>query len=540
MNQRNNKFKIYTFTVPPNQEEPYLNSLGHCDIINAFKKGEKACFNINWLGEIDFYFLLFSEESIENLLGAQEHCDMKLSKNGCLDLKFSYYGNKDMVYSLNFNVAKPMEFYILSRLIENKQVNIYFIYSFEGEYVCGGYKVSSLSQTLLYNVERYLKRERQLLLPKFHKNSINDDNITERQLLQKAWGFYLDYTAILKRIGNVEESEEVVSRHILDAVARIQNSKCSEIVNDFIIVWIGRKVVLELDDVPIECYSIYLSGDLINGVEHDSVKKIMQDVLKEIPEFRQTLWVSPLKEEGVPLLAISGGKACRLNLDDKFYCVCNVLFQKNYLPHEKYVSFYNKILKHKRSAGSESNVYSLVKKRKEKGEISKRELTSNEITNLVKWGTEEDIPIIISNIEQLEESSLDEYIYVLSKRYKKKMEPWFISLLHNSSNNLWEAGIIGLGLIESTSSIPLLIVELKKSVKKATVVCDALQMIGEPALPYLIPMLKDRLAKVRFRAVKALGTIGSDKAMIILKEMDTDKSIVVERARGSFLRKWGK
>jgi hypothetical protein len=533
MNQRINNSKLYTLSVPPNPEDPILHPVRHAQIINCFETGGTACFTMNSEGEVDFYVLLFPEDNLSEFPNNQEQFELNLNKIRYLELMLNYEEEKT-AYLLSFDRNNAMDLHILDWLVQEERVNIYFINYFEGEYICIGYKVTELPKELTYDLERYLQGKRSLLLPRFDESFISDINITRDWLLRKAWGFYLDYTAMVNRIGTINDTEEIVSRHILDAIACLQQNGGKRNKKDYLIMWIGRKIRLSENNKPVEFYCLYLSGDSITNDKQDTIKKIMEESLQEIPEYRESLWVSPLAEESIPLVAIKSDIICRFNLTNNFYYLSDVLFKQYYSQDKDYASYYNKILNYSKKT-LESKVSSLVKKRKDRNRILGEKLTPGEIMNLVKWGSEEDLALIIENIEELDKDSLDEAIYVLSKRYKISVEPYFLSLMNTPSDELKGSAIIGLGLIESIKSIPLLADVLRGDEKEAAMALDAFSMIGDPAVPYLAALLKEKHTNLRLRAVKALGLIGTQKALELLNDMCKDKSIRVEKLKKTIL-----
>ena len=76
-------------------------------------------------------------------------------------------------------------------------------------------------------------------------------------------------------------------------------------------------------------------------------------------------------------------------------------------------------------------------------------LSALEVMNLVQWGNKEDLTEIFRNIHVLNKELLDEAMYILSKRYKRILEPFLFTTLENArSPEVKEAALVGLGLVE--------------------------------------------------------------------------------------------
>lgn len=534
MNQqnKNNNLKIYTLSVPPTPEAPYLYSTRHRAIINYFEQEGDTYFTTNSQGEVDFYVLIKPEDSFEDFADVCEEFELCVEKKEEVELRIDY--EQEVIYTFRFDLVNPLHRHILNWLVKEERINIYYIKCFTGEYICTGLKTSALPKGLIYDLARFLTGKRSLLLPAFSEHLLSDSEITKTRLLGKAWGFYLDYTALLKRIGNVQDTEEIVSRYIFDIMARLQRSRCSQIQEDELILWVGRKVGVMEKDQPAEYYNIYLSGNLVKNTQQNPVKLIAEKSLRELPELRQILWISPLAEEGIPLVAISAHSLYRFNLTSNFFSLSDQLFKKYYLPHHDYINCYHKIERKRKLLAAETKIYSLVKKRKEKGIALGEDLTADEVMNLVEWGNEEDLPVIFQNINSLKGKFLDETVYILSQRYKLLLEPFLFSLLETSSKEIKEAAMLGLGLIGSREGILFLVEKLSGCAEEAATAVDALLIMGEPVVPYLVPLLKNKKANVRLRAVKVLGYIGSEQALEALKNMGVDQSIRVENAKKTF------
>lgn len=532
-NTQNNNLKVYTFSTPPLPNEPYLHAVRHRMIIDNFDGGGNVCCTTNSQGEVDFYVLLFPEDSFEDISRVSEHFQLNIYEKDYLEIQFLY--EDEVLYTFRFHLANPMNRYVLHWLLKEKRVNMYYVNYFDGEYVCTGLKIFQLSGGFIYDLERFVTGKRPLLLPTFCESSISDGNLTKERLLKKGWGFYLDYRAMLERVGNVEDTEEIILRYLLDATTCLQQSRYSGIKNGFLIMWIGRRIGVSEDNQPLEYYCVYLSGDKVNNTDYNSAKLIMEKALGELPELRQTLWVSPLAEEGIPVAAIKDNRVYKFNLTNDFYYLSAQLFKEHYHTQKNYTSYYHKIANYHNQVLPKNNVCSLVKKRKAKGIISENNLTVVELMNLVKWGDEEDLSLIFDNMGILGSKMLDEAIYILSQRYKLLLESYLLSLSENSSEILRGVAMIGLGLIKSTRGIPIIVEKLQGSPEEAADAFDALLIIGDSVIPDLIPLLKNKKANVRLRVVKTLGSIGSAQALAALKGMGSDPSVRVEKAKQRFL-----
>lgn len=456
MEQQNKKhnFKIYTLSVPPTPEEPYLYLTRHREIIENFKRKGDTYFTMNSQGQVDFYILIKSEDSFEDLADLWEQFEVRVEKKGSLEMRILY--PEEACYTFQFNLVNLMDKQILDWLVKEERINLYYIKYFAGEYVCLGLKTSVLPKGFTYDLARFSMGKRPLMLPVFSEHFSSDCELTKTQLLRKAWGFYLDYTALLKRIGNVQDTEEIVARYIFDIMARLQRSKCSQVQEDELILWVGRKIRVIGKEQPIEYYNLYLSGNLVKNTKTNSAKLIVEKSLGELPELRQVLWVSPLAEEGIPLAVISAHSVSRFNLTSNFFSLSDQLFKENYLPHRDYLNYYHQINNNRKLIVAENKVCSLLKKRKEKGMVLGENLTAPEVMHLVEWGNEEDLPVIFQNLNLLKGEFLDEVMYILSQKYKLLLEPFLFPLLEASSKKAREAAIFGLDLIGSKRALEIL------------------------------------------------------------------------------------
>lgn len=369
------KLKIFTLSVPPSPEAPYLHPVRHSGIIKAFEEGINACYTMNSMGEVDFYLQLNVHESFEDYVDALE--DYKIIALTDEELEISlFYNGEDSAFSLYFSLQNPMDRHILTWLTGQRRVNLYYIAGDEDDYLCIGLKVSELPFAFTYDLERFLHRQRALLLPAFAETSLPGTMLNKNLLLQKGWGVYLNYTAMVRRIGNVDDTEEIISRYLLDLTAWLQLERAKQKDDgqtneqDFLLFWVGRRIGLFGNKEPIEYYSVYLSGNFVQNKSLDTVKRIIRKSMGELPELQQVVWASPLAEEGIPLLALQGPLVYRFELTNDFYDLSERLFKEFFLPHSEYVSYYNRILNYRKLTTQGAKVYSLVQKRKEKGKES--------------------------------------------------------------------------------------------------------------------------------------------------------------------------
>ena len=530
----NNNLKIYTLSVPPTPEEPFLYATRHREIIEHFDQQNETFFTMNSQGEVDLYLLIEPEESFEDFADAGEDFVLSIKGKDRFDLRIIY--QEDIFYTANFNITNMMDKHILQWLIKEERINLYYINYYEEAYICTGLKTTVLPKGLVYDLMRFLRGKRSLLLPAFSEQNSSDHTLTRTRLLGKAWGFHLDYTGLLQRIGSVEDTEEIVSRHIFDVMARLQQSKSKQVEEDELILWVGRKVSIDSHNQPKEFYNIYLSGDYVKNTKSNPARLIVEKALSELPELKQITWVSPLAEEGIPFALVSEHILSRFNLTYKFFRLGDQLFNENYLPHYGYINSYQQIQHNCLFFTPKAKVHSLVKKRKDKGIILENNLSALEVMNLVQWGNKEDLTEIFRNIHFLSRELLDEAMYILSKKYKQTLEPFLLATVKNAASlEVKEAALVGLGLVESEQGISFLVEKLSGSPEEAAYATDALLIIGAPAISYLVPLLHNRLANIRLRVVKILGAIGSEEALTVLENMGNDASVRVENLKKRLL-----
>ncbi|MCR4442414.1 MAG: HEAT repeat domain-containing protein [Peptococcaceae bacterium] len=537
LSKENNKKKVYSLSMPPTQQDPFLHPFRHSRIIKHFDRKGNACHALNSGGEVDFYLLLSDDDDIEEMPSAHEEFALNISQRYKIELELYYDNIIKGIFCFDLN--NPMDTHNLRCVLEKKSINIYYIYRFEREFVCSGIKTVYLPGMLCYDLQRHMDGQKPLLLPSFSNDQADDSFINKEVLLRKAWGFYMDFTAFLKRAGNLEEAEEIVTRHILHALHRIQHSRRPNIKNDVVVLWLGRRVKVNKNNVPSEFYSIYLSGELFTGNrDRDYACKIMEDVLKEIPEFIMPYWVSPLAEESIPLVVLRNGFLSRIHLSRRFYALANELFEEHFLPHPGYESYYHKVLHSKETNERETKVYNFLEIRQEKRGFSVEPLSSEEILQLVKRGREEDLPRVFQNLSRVKAEDMDEILVSLCEKHKEKIEPFLLPYLSSDQHALKAVAILGLGMIESVRAIPALIASLKGPRREASLAKYALALIGEEALPHLKKLLNDRKAEIRIRGIETLALLGSAQAFDAIKGMKSDRSTKVEQVRKRALKKF--
>lgn len=536
MSERKNTPKIYTFYRPPSPEDPYLHPGRHSPIIDCFDHCSNTCHTLNSAGEVDFYFLLPGDLEIEYLLNEDEDLDLLFEQPRGLEMVISYPSDRETIKGCYFfSLSDPMHVYTLQWLAANKRLNIYYIVLYEGEYVCTGVKCVDLPEIVSYELLRCLEGKKPLLFPKFHYHSLSDEVLTEELLRREAWGFYVDYSGMKSKIGNAPEAEEIISRHILHGLALLQRSRRPKIKEDLLVFWVGRKICLNPHDKPSEYYSIYLSGDLLNGHDsRDPVRRVMEEVLGEIPEYRGSSWVSPVAEEGIPLVVLRNNHLYRLELSPRFYNSAHHIFQKYHLPHDGYQSYYQEVLGMGMYNKSHARIYTFPDKSRGKGVQNLNEakpFSREELLDVIEEGREENLSRIFATIPRIPAKDLDEIVVTICEKYKKKAEPYFIAYLEAAQFPLKAAAIMGVGILESVKAIPHLIEIIKGPARAAAYAKYALGMIGEPAFPFVEPLLRDRKMEIRIRAIETLSLIGSREAYEAIANMQKDRSAKVEQAR---------
>ena len=528
--------KIYTLSKPPTPQEPYLHPVRHGRIVRHFRRKGNATHTLNSWGEVDFYLLLDLEDDIEELTDCSEEFGLDISDKEWIDLEI-YYEDK-ILGVFHFDFGNPMDYQSLKYLLAKKQVNIYYINSEGDEFICAGFKCLNLPRMLCYDISRHLEGKKPLLLPIFGENCLSDDYITSDILMRNAWGFYLDFTSLLKRIGRVDEAEEIVTRHILHGIARLQRNRRHNIKNDRLILWVGRIITVNSSSGPREYYSIYLSGQLLTGnLSKDPAARIMEEVMGELPEYEKTAWTSALAEEAIPLAVLSGGYLYRINLTDRFYTLSDKAFKEKCLPGEGYSSYYHQVLNSLQAGGIETKVYDLLEKRREKYSELGRKISYEELLNLIRRGDEKDLPRIFENLEHVKIKDMDEILVSLCEKYRKKIEPFLLPFLTSDRHPLKAVAILGLGMIESVKAAAPLVESVRGAKREASFAKYALALIGDPVLPFVLPLLTDKKAEIRIRGIDILALVGTPGAFKAIRDMKKDRSSRVEQARMRAMQK---
>jgi len=496
--------KIYTLSIPPTPEEPFLQPGRHQRILRKFQKGQNACHTLNSLGEVDFYLLLPPEEDFEDYPAKSEEFGLQVINDH--KLKLEIYYDEELFGEFLFDLQNPLDVYCLRYLTVHKRTNIYFIQNVDDLYVCYGYKSIILPGVLSYDLARKLAGQKPLVLPGFSSEYYSDEFFTRDMLLGKAWGFYLDYTALQGKMENREDAEEIISLHILHGLARLQKSRSKAVKEDRYILWIGRRIGLDAAKQPKEYYSVYLSGGGMKGTKtRDHAARLFEEALQELPEYQGSQWVTPLAEEAVPLVVIARQKLYRLNMAEHFYALSRSLFAENFAPRPDYQSYYDRIYQ-LRAEKSDSKIYNLWLKRWEQGYDENGRLPVSEIEKLIEDGQEEDLTRIFMLLASVPERELDNLIVRLCEKYRQKAEPYLLAGLQSSLPHLQGAALLGLGIIESGRAIPGLM-RLVRQGQELPTVWDTFLMIGEPAVPALTDLLQEPDLRVRQKALETLKFI---------------------------------
>lgn len=525
----NQNFKLYTLCKSPTPEEPYLTITRHRNIIEHFDRGEYSCHMLNSEGSVDLYYFISLEEELDDYLEEKEIFNLTFHKNKSIDLELSY--GEGNCPTFTFKLDEPTDYYSLLYMIEKKKLNIFYIIYLEDVYVCSGLKAINLPVTLSYDILRYLEGKEPLLLPKFSSKVLSDKILSEEIILGKAWGFYLNYEQLIKRVGKVEDAEEIVSRYILHALTKLQRSRRKNITEDLIFLWVSRKIGLDEQNKPVEYYVAFLNGGMLTGQkDKDFARKIFEKTMSELPELAKIVWTSPLAEEAVPLAATHKNSAYRIDVTEDFYNLSSTLFLKYYQPHKEYVNYYAQIVNLQKKNHMDTKVYSLFEKRKKLESKEKISLSAAEIRELIQEDKYE-FPSIFKALEHLKPEEQEDIIISLCEKYNSKIEPYLLSCLSSKYYSLQDAAIIGLGVLESVKAIPLLIEKLKGTKKEADLVKYSLALIGDRACPYLVPLLQASKAELRIRAIESLALIGTTQAINIIKNHRKDRSTRVEDAR---------
>ena len=322
---------------------------------------------MNYWGDVDFYLLIDSDDYLDVFQQELEEFVLKIPAKNTKDVEI-YYSENNFEGTFRFNTREPIDYHTLKSLVDKKEVNIYFMRLFEEEYICIGVKNVYLPAMLCCDIQRFLEGKKPLLLPAYNNSIIFDRQVKESTILKKGWGFYLDFTKMKDRIGSSQETEEIISRHVLDGIARLQRGReKSAAAKECIFIWAGKRIMLNHENIPCEYYNIYISGDLLSEKNQDDyAKKILEKSLKGLPEFERCLWTSPLAEEGLPIACLSGKRLYRIDMTKVFFKRLARLFQKFCLPGESYVSYYQKILTSKERRTIQTKIYNIFEKRRQK------------------------------------------------------------------------------------------------------------------------------------------------------------------------------
>lgn len=514
MGTDDHNLKIYTLSIPPSTEDPYLHPIRHSRIIKRFDNGLNACHTINSLGEVDFYLLMPLEEDFDEFPEKTEDFGLKVSKAHNLILISLYYDD-ELFGEFSFDLDNQLDTQCIRFLVNEKRVNFYFICALDKYYVCYGFKTVNLPRVLTYDLSRHLTGQEPLMLPQFSQELYSDEFISKEMLLSNAWGFYLDYTSLLAKVGNNEDAEEIMSLYILSAMARIQKSRRKIITEDRLILWVGRRLGLDSQEQPKEFLIIYLSGTSLTGnPKKDVVVKIVEEALKDSTEYCGAKWVSPLAQEAIPLATILQRNIYRLELNERFYSLSRQLFTEYCKPAEGYKSHYDRLfmLQQENSGGK---IYNLWIKRWERGYDDDGQLPLADIEKLIEGGQEQDLTRIFMLLAKVPEEELDELIVKICEVYQDKAEPYLLAGLQASSTILQEAALLGLGIMGSTQAIPGLLRLLRQG-SKAQNIWDTFLMIGDPAVHALASLLKDNTPQLKQKAMETLTLLGSSRAREII------------------------
>lgn len=531
--------KIVTLSKPPSPDFPYLQKNRHQKIIDCFTNRETACYTLNSSGNVDFY-LLIPEEYVEAILEKDESFDLKYIHSEEVRLILHYDDFVSAEYKFTFQDA--MDFYSLKRIVQKRVFNIYYINYLDGEYVCTGVKMINISGIFAYNLGRVLQGKKPLSFPRFSEESASDREITEAVLHGKAWGYYIDYSVLINQVGDFEEAEEIVSRHILHGMTRLQKSRRPSIKDEKYILWVGRNISLDEKKEPSEFYNVYISSKSFTGsLKDDLAGRIFKEALIEVPGYSEEKWTYPLAQEGMPVVMLHKGSIRRFKLTERFFQKSVKAYQKLVQPQTHYQSYYEKVLQANSFRDSQAEVYDFSAIREEKKNGLKEAVVStdsslDELVILINSGEEKYLPIIFENIIHIDSEDLDELMVLLYERYKEKVEPYLLPLIYSEYAHIKEAALLGLGMIESYAVIPELISRLCAAKKEAELAKNTLVLIGVKALPFLKELLKDKRAEIRIRALETLALYGGHEVLTIIQGMKKDRSKRVEEVKNRIIK----
>lgn len=522
--------KVYTLIRPPSPEDPFLDPVRHNNLIQQLMGKNNACYTLNSEGEIDIYLIMPPEVDFDEYCQVVEEFSLVSFKKGKLIVEISCL-DEEQTFNLIFNVNNPLEHHTVQYLCTDKRVNIYYISRFDEEYMCYGMKSVYLPDILCYDLQRCLEGKTPLTLPKFSKEMISDEVVTEKMMTMKAWGFYLDLTSLQKRTRVVVDSDELISIHILHGIAQLQKARIRHYNKDIVILWIGRKITSLKGEEPREYYCVYLSGEMLSdnkGMGQGA--KALEKVLRELPDYVGSVMVSPLEEEAMPLVMIRDKEVFSLNLTQDFYNRGSRLFARYFKVAKGYESNYQKIFNAQRANYYTGNVSDLAAKRWEKKTKNKR-LTVKELKALIKSGREAELPQIFHELKLIKAGDVDDMFISICEHFRDKAEPYLLSFADSPKYHIRAAAILSLGIIESIRAIPVLAEKLTGKKSEAALAKDALAIIGEKAVDYLTPLLRNKKPEIRIRAIDTLSLIGSEKAMTAINNMVKDRSKRVEEAK---------
>lgn len=522
--------KVYTLIKPPSPEDPFLHPVRHSKVIQQFTRKSDACYTLNSEGEVDIYIILPFGEDFEEFSQVNEEFTLTHRNKNKIEIEICYK-DEGKSCNLSFNLDNPLDYHTLERLSKDKRLNIYYINRYDEEYVCDGMKAVYLPGIFCYDLKRCLEGKRPLALPIFSEKIIPDKVITENMLMMKAWGFYLDFTSLRKRIGVAEDADEFISLHILHGMARLQKARLKYVSSDVMIFWIGRKIITLQGQVPREYYCVYLSAEMFTGNKSlDQGANILKKVMLEVPEFVESSWVSPLQEEAIPLVMITGKKIYRLNLTEEFYRLGERVFSEHFKKAKGYESYYLKILKAQKASHNSGKVCDLAQRRREK-RILKDIVPAKDLKGLIRSGREEDLPQIFRGLNKIKAGDVDDIFISICEKFREKAEPYLLPLTSSPKYHIKAAAILSLGIIESRGAIPILVEKLSGKKGEAALAKDALAIIGEKAVDFIIPLLNSKKPELRIRALDTLSLIGSEKAISAINNMGRDRSSRVEEAK---------
>lgn len=520
MSTSDNHQKIFTLSVPPSADDPFLHPIRHQRIIRAFEEGRKACHTLNSYGEVDLCLLLPLEEDFEEFPEKIEEFTLEAG-NDPQKLVVNLYYEKEHFSKFFFDLNNQLDVQCIRFMVDEKRVNVYYFCALDEYYVCYGFKTINLPMVFSYDLFRYLTGLKPLLLPSFSQISHSDECITKEMLLCNAWGLHLDYSAIVARQGNPDDAEEVIFLHILNGLARLQSSRSKKITEESLIIWVSRRLGLDENNQPKDFFMIYLSGTSLTGKKtKDPAIKIFENSLKELPEYMGTKWVSPLAQEAIPIVVLQNRNLYRLDLGKRFYTLSRQLFTEHYRPHQGYESYYDTLFAQLKDKPKQNKVYDLWLKRWEQGYDDEGQLPLSEIEELIENGQERDLTRIFMLLAKVSEEEIDNLIVKICEIYQTDAEPYFLAGLASSSQVLRDASLLGIGILESPQAIPCLL-RLIRQGNESQNIWDAFLMIGEPAVHALAGLLQEQLPHIRQKAIETLNLIGSPVALEIVRTAET-------------------